>query len=229
MAFWVAAAIAGSAILSAAGAVKSGKAQAAAVNGNAALNEKVAKAEARAVEVNGELDLRQAESEAYVVERNAQAEARFLDETIVQEHIATGRDRRDLDRERRKVLGKTKAAMAAQGHVTTEGSALEVIMDGERFYAVEDERMEQDLSVAVQSLKNRRADVVNLAAYQAGYLRESGLLANAFATVRAEDIRENAAVGSQLAASQANAIRTSSLLTAAGSLIGGAGNAYKAR
>ena len=142
MAFWVAAAIAGSAILGAAGSVQSGKAQASAVRGNAALNEKVAKAEAR---------------------------------------------------------------------------------------AVEDERMEQDLSVAVQSLKNRRADVVNLAAYQAGYLRESGLLANAFAIVRADDIRENAAVGSALAANQANAIRTSSLLTAAGTLVGGAGKAYAAR
>jgi hypothetical protein len=225
----VAAALAGSAIVGAIGAKKAGDAQASAVAGNAALNERVAKSEARAVEVNGELDQRQAESEAYVVERNAQAEARFIDDTIVQETIATGREKFDLAVDRRAKLGRTKAALAAAGYSLAEGSALEVTQEVARRYAIEDVRMDQDLSVAVSSLRSRKSDVLSLAAYQAGYLRESGVLAQAFATVRAKDIRDNATLGTSLANSQANAIRTSATLTAVGTLLSGGANAYAKR
>jgi len=225
----VAIALAAGAVVSAVGQAKAGKAQAAAVAGNAALQEKVAQAEARATEVNGELDLRQSESEAYVVERNAAAEARYIDDTIIQENIATGRDKADLALARRRALGKTRAALAAQGQITTEGSAFEVRADVAKYYAVEDTRLDQDLNTAVASLRSRRADVLSLAQYQSGYLRESGLLANAFAKVRADDIRANAAAGSSLAQSQASALRTSANLTAVGTLLSGGANAYKYR
>lgn len=189
--FAVPALSAAAAVVSTVGALKQGKADAAAISGNAALRSDAA------------------EANADIVLSNAAVETKALEDQVVQEQIATQRDRRDLGVERARTLASTRAAAAAFGGDLSSGSELSVLGGIASEFALRDTRMAQDLSSTVGSLRQRAAAVNDLAGKQAAA------------------VRKGAALDLSLSNDLSSSVRSSSRVNAAGTLLSGISNAIR--
>lgn len=149
---------AAAAVVSTVGALKQGKADAAAISGNASLRSDAA------------------EANADIVLSNAAVEAKAIEDQVAQEQIATARDRRDLGVERARTLASTRAAFAAFGGDLSSGTEAAVLQGTASEFALRDTRMAQDLTSTVGSLRQRAAAVVDLAGKQAAAVRKGAAL-----------------------------------------------------
>lgn len=96
---------------------------------------------------------------AQQLEHQAEAEAAFLEAQAQQEAIQARRETRDLERERKQTLARTRAALAAQGGDLSAGSPLSIQRAQEREFGVGRERILSDTRVRQQSLRARAQNV----------------------------------------------------------------------
>jgi hypothetical protein len=97
-------------------------------------------------------------SQGVQAQKQADQQASYLRAQAIQEQKASARELRDLERDRRQKLSRTRAALAASGADLSSGSALALQQSQEAYYAGEAYRIREDSSVAQSSLRARASN-----------------------------------------------------------------------